>query len=164
MTEELPVEMQPAGGTTPVHVRRKWISITAAAWVVGGAIGSAFGSLLFVLLSHVSMIGLFSDLANAFTEALAFALAGVAAALGQRLAFRHTLRRARGWLLASALGWIVAGVLASLAYELFLYLTRPGSLRFYAAIGMIGSIVAAAIMVGALQWLALRPGFGAPGR
>jgi hypothetical protein len=162
--EESLAEPQAPTQTAPVHVRRKWIPITAAAWVVGGAIGSAFGSVLFVLLSYAGMSAVLGDLANAFAEALAFGLAGAAAALGQWLVFRRTLWHARGWLLASALGWMVAGVLASLAYELFLYLTRSGSLRFCAAIGMIGSIVSAAMMVGALQWLALRRGFGKPDR
>ena len=167
LPEESPTEPENAAQTPPVHVRRKWIPISTAAWVVGGGIGAAF-SVLAVFLNELGVSGFLSDLANALTEAFSYALAGSAVALCQWLAFRRTLQRARGWLLVSALGWILAGVLASLAYELFLYITRltsgdPAALRIYAGVGIPGSVVAAAVMVGTLQWLALRRGFGKPG-
>ena len=159
--EEAPAEQQTAAEAPPVHVRRKWIPISTAAWVVGGGLGFGFGSVLATTLALLGVGGFFSDLANAFTEAISFALAGFAAALAQWVLFRTLFRRTKGWLLVNALGWILAGVLASLAYELFLYSSRltsgdPAELRTYAQIGILASIIAGAAMVGALQWLALR--------
>lgn len=164
LPKESPAEPQTAARTPPVHVRRKWIPISTAAWVVGGGVGAVFGGVVVVFLNYFGVRGFLSDLANALSEAVSFALAGFAVALCQWLTFRRTLQRARGWLLVSALGWMLAALLASLAYELFLYSTRltsrdPDALRTNAWVALLGSIVLAAIMIGALQWLALRRGF-----
>ena len=159
--EEGPTHLEHTVGTPPVHVRRKWIVVSTIAWVIGGGLGFAMSIFwsMFAYLGGVS--GFVSDLANALLEALDFMLAGSAVALGQWLIFRSVLRHAKRWLFTSALAWILAGMLASLAYELFLYATHltsgnPAELRTYAQLGSLAAIAAGAIMIGALQWLALR--------
>jgi uncharacterized protein YjbI with pentapeptide repeats len=161
--EEGATNLEHTVGTPPVHVRRRWIVVSTTAWVIGGGLGFALSIAWSMFAYPGGGNGFVSDLVNAFLEALDFTLAGFAVALGQWLVFRSVLRNTKGWLLTSALGWTLAGVLASLAYELFLYASRltsgdPAGLQTYAQIGSLVAIAAGATMVGAFQWLALRRG------
>lgn len=165
------VDLEPSSGQTlpPRSSLRRWIAVSTVAWVVGGALGMALSSVLVVPLLVLGIDQFLGDAANAAGTALSFMLAGFAVVLAQWLGFRNVFPGGRAWLLAGAVGWLLAGMLASTAYELFLFLMRltsgdPPTLRATAGVGTLTCVVAAAAMVGACQWLALRREFHAAGR
>ncbi len=132
-----------------------WVIASALAWLIGGALfyPVAIVTFLFTVLPF-GLVGIASRTVLAILcGAVAGAVCGTLVGSGQVLVLRRQSARTGGWIVASVVGWAVAGSLllsGSVENEVALL----AEARYVAGAWVVGGVV-----TGASQWLVLRRQF-----
>ena len=123
-----------------------WTLANAFGFAVGELVVVPFGGMVYVFGSLVLKNSAIKSVSETLAQALAVAPVGICLGFSQWLALRNRLKNAEWWLVATLIGWILAGVI----------LWEFGSIGLASDVGVIGFVGAPTewVVAGAIMGVA----------